>query len=151
MSRFLFGRRYTFTALVMAGLILVSGCNTESPGETADLKDTQWTLVSYADAQGEMVAPLPGTEITAEFTAEEIAGRAGCNHYFGSYDINGAELTLGPVAATEMWCAEPEGTMAQEQAYLVALQATAGYRVEGETLTLLDADGAPLATFSPAG
>lgn len=121
---------------------------TEAP--TA-LEGTQWTLVSYVNSQGETVTVLPGTEITAEFTADQIAGGAGCNRYFASYQVDGAGITFGPVGATEMWCAEPDGTMAQERDYLAALEAVTGYQVEEDTLTLMDADGAQIATFTQAG
>jgi heat shock protein HslJ len=115
------------------------------------LEGTQWTLVSYVNSQGATVTVLPGTEITAEFTADQIAGGAGCNRYFASYQVDGAGITFGPVGATKMWCAEPDGTMEQENDYLAALEAATGYQVEGDTLTLLDADGEPIATFTQAG
>ena len=37
--------------------------------------------------------------------------------------------------------------MEQEQAYLASLASVAGYRVQGEQLELLDAEGATVATF----
>jgi len=125
----------------------------ETPTDEAPaaLNGTQWTLASYVDSQGETVHVLPDTELTAQFTTDQIAGSAGCNDYFASYQIDGAGLTVGPVGATRKACDEPAGIMAQERDYLAALKAATGYQVEGDTLRLLDAEGAPMATFTPAG
>jgi heat shock protein HslJ len=117
----------------------------------AALEGTQWRLVSYANGQGETVNVLPETEITAEFTADQITGGAGCNLYTGSYHGDDAAITFGPISATEKWCAEPDGTMAQERDFLATLEAATGYQVEANALALLDANGAPIATFTQAG
>jgi heat shock protein HslJ len=115
------------------------------------LEGTRWTLVSYLNSQGETVYVLPGTEITAEFSADRIAGIAGCNNYFASYQIEKSGISFGPVGATEMWCAEPEEIMVQEHDYLTALEAAGAYLVEGDTLALMDAKGNPVATFTQTG
>jgi heat shock protein HslJ len=47
-------------------------------------------------------------------------------------------------------CGEPERVMEQEGAYLAALARAAAYRLEGDRLALLDADGARVATFAAA-
>jgi heat shock protein HslJ len=111
------------------------------------LEGTSWVLVSYRD--GSDLSPvLDGTEITADFVEGELTGSAGCNNYFSSYTLDGAELTVGPAGATRKMCGAPEGIMEQEQAYLSLLDAVAGYRALGSQLELLDAEGAVVATFS---
>jgi heat shock protein HslJ len=125
----------------------------ETPTDEAPaaLDGTQWTLVSYVDSQGETVHALSGTEITAEFTADQMAGGAGCNNYLASYQVLDNTLTLGPVGTTRKTCGEPAGIMVQEGDYLAALEAAASYQVEADALTLVDADGAPIATFTQNG
>jgi heat shock protein HslJ len=47
---------------------------------------------------------------------------------------------------TRMFCAG-EGVMEQEMAYLQALEKAATFKIEGEMLTLFDAQGLILATY----
>jgi heat shock protein HslJ len=58
-------------------------------------------------------------------------------------------MSISDVAHTEMWCADPEGVMDQEQAFLAALAPVASYRLAGQRLELLDGTGAVLLTFAP--
>jgi heat shock protein HslJ len=120
------------------------------PVQAVQLEGSSWKLVSYHDGESALVSVLNGTEITAAFAESKLSGSAGCNNYFASYDFEGETLTLGPAATTRKMCAEPEGIMEQERAYLAALASVAGYRVEGERLELLDAEGALVATFEAA-
>jgi heat shock protein HslJ len=78
----------------------------------------------------------------------KVAGTSGCNRYSGTYELSGANgIKFGPLAMTEMACAEP--VMAQEQAFARALVATTSYNTSGGILTLKDSSGADLATFKP--
>jgi heat shock protein HslJ len=106
------------------------------------LEGTQWVLVML-----EGQAPLPGTVPSAEFSAEELSGTAGCNHYFGAYTASGSDITIGDLAQTEMYCADPEGVMDQEQAFVTALASAAGYRLAGARLELLDSAGDVILVF----
>jgi heat shock protein HslJ len=58
--------------------------------------------------------PIPGTTITATFEDGQVRGSAGCNSYFGSYQVNGDKISVGQMGITEMACLEPEGVMDQE-------------------------------------
>ena len=118
-------------------LILVPGlfaCSS-GPGE-AMLEDVAWVLESYGEP-GNLKAVIADTEITAEFVSAEetVKGSAGCNSYFGSYELKGSQLSIpGPIAATEMYCMEPEGVMDQEQEYLAVLQLAESYEIDGDEL-----------------
>jgi heat shock protein HslJ len=46
-----------------------------------------------------------------------------------------------------MYCSEPEGVMDQEARYLTLLESTAGYRIDGDQLNLLDEDGKTLLSY----
>jgi heat shock protein HslJ len=133
----------TLIIAVMALAVLLVGCGA-GPVSGADLQDTRWVLVTLG---GE--APLPDTAPSAEFSAEQISGSAGCNTYFGTYEVSGGELSISDVANTEMWCMEPEGVMDQEQAFLAALASVASYRLVGERLELLDGTGGVILLFEP--
>ena len=94
-------------------------------------------------------SPLAGRAPSAEFAADQISGSAGCNTYFGTYEVSDGEITIGDLAVTEMWCMEPEGVMDQEEAFLAALASVTGYRLAGEQLELLDGTGETILSFEP--
>jgi heat shock protein HslJ len=127
--------------LVLA--VTLSGCS-PSPTESASLEGTRWALVAL---EGEPL--LTGTAPSAEFSADEISGSTGCNRYFGTYAVSGSDCTISNVASTEMWCADPEGVMDLEDAFLAALASATGYRLTGEQLELLDATDSVVLTFGP--
>jgi heat shock protein HslJ len=113
------------------------------------LKGTVWELRSYNSGEEALVSSLAGTEITAVFDGDgSLAGSAGCNSYTASYETDGDSVTIGPVATTRMMCAEPEGIMEQEAAFLAALGSATTYQIRGETLELTDDDGTRIAILA---
>ena len=104
------------------------------------LEGTEWVLTSFID--GEAVAStLNGTEITLQLAGGEIAGSAGCNSYFGTYEVSGSDITMGALGMTEMYCMDPEGVMDQETNYLDTLGNATSFELDGNQLTLNTADG----------
>lgn len=53
--------------------------------------------------------------------AGKVAGNGSCNRFFGSAEVSGDSIKLGPLASTRMMC--PEAVMNQETKYINALQA----------------------------
>ena len=130
---------YLTIALIVLALLLV-GC-----GSRAALEDTQWVLVAL---NGD--PPLTNTSPSAEFSADQISGSAGCNHYFGEYTVRDANITIGDLARTEMYCVDPEGLMVQEDNFLAALESAASYRLVSERFELLDANGSVVLVLESA-
>ena len=100
-------------------------------------EDTIWVLGSYGEA-GSLNAVLEDTEINIEFVSAEgrMKGSAGCNSYFGSYEVNQDKLTIkSPIGSTMMACPEP--VMKQELEYLSALQTAESYKIEDGQLTII--------------
>jgi heat shock protein HslJ len=90
--------------------------------------------------------PLPiGVEVTAIFTPGEdgqdnaLNGGAGCNGYFGSYTIEGQNLTIGPLGITQMMC--DEQVMEVESAFLAGLENAQSYQTVLKQLTITTASG----------
>ena len=100
-----------------------------------------WEVTSFL--QGDGVSSLvEGSRITATFAeGGKLSGSAGCNDYTGTYTLGAGELKITDVSATELACEIPAGVMEQEQAFLAALPRTAGYTLEGRSLTLLTEEG----------
>ncbi len=113
------------------------------------LENIQWALVSYVGADGTMMDVLPDTTITAQFADGQVSGNSGCNSYSGSYELDGSNITFGPIAGTLMACA-PE-IMKQEAAYLANLGKAAQFNLDKEgQLALSDADGNLLLLYTEA-
>ncbi len=109
--------------------------------EPLQLEGTDWVLDAYNDGGGAFVNLIEGTQITAEFGEDgSLSGSAGCNTYNTTYQVEGRNITIEPVALTQMLCAEPEGAMDQEAKYLQALSTAATFRNFNIALNLFDAD-----------
>lgn len=111
------------------------------------LENKLWGLTSYLNLDGQMVTILPDTKVTAEFKDDSVAGLASCNNYFGTYELNGNELSVGPLGMTEMYCAEPAGVMEQEGQYLNLLQQVKTFHIEEERLVMADENGEPVLEY----
>ena len=97
-----------------------------------------WTLTDLDGA-----APIEGTDITLGFNDKDdrVHGNAGANNYMGGFTHAGlGQLTFTPLATTQMYRADPPGTMEQEARYLKLLQRVDGYQLNGQNLALLSGD-----------
>ncbi|MHA6523560.1 META domain-containing protein [Tessaracoccus sp. G1721] len=133
------------TAVVAASLLLAScaAATPASPPSEGDLAGVTWLL---EDLAGE--APADGSPVTVHFADDgALFGSGGCNRFAGTYEIDGATLTVGDaLPSTMMACADD--VMALEASFFTALTDARGFAVDGETLTLNDEGGAALGTFA---
>lgn len=137
-------RRTHALILVSLLLLLAPACFAgDAAVEASQLAGPEWILVAYRKSR-----PIEGTEITATFDDGQVSGSGGCNHYFGSYDVQGRAIQIGPLAWTEMACMEPEGVMEQEAAVLQYLADAETFRVDGDRLFVYWNDHEAL-TFEP--
>lgn len=114
----------------------------ESMKPDVTLTNTYWKLV---ELNGAAVAPGEGKELHMILRREDqVAGYAGCNQFTGSVTVNGDGLAVGPIASTRRMCPE---VMAQEDAFLQALENAHRYDISGEDLALEDASGAVAMRF----
>ena len=120
---------------------------TLGPAEPVPFEGNAWSLKFISD--GEDLNPvLMSVEVTALFEDGQVTGSAGCNTYSGSYELDGRNLTIGPLDLTANTCEDPEGVMLQEDVYVTALGAVAGYDVVGGVMVLTDEMGETLLGFS---
>jgi putative lipoprotein len=109
------------------------------------LTDTNWILVSYGDPAAPQAVP-EDTVITAVFSTDGmLSGFSGCNQYSASYTVQEQQLTLGPVAMTQMACSTG---MEMEQAYLSTLGTAQQYAISGLKLTVTYNQGAGVLTYT---
>ncbi len=123
-------------AALLLFTFILAACGTTNGNSL--LEDKVWVLKSHGEPDN-LISVLQDTEITATFDSSErkVTGSAGCNSYFGPYEVKGNNFTIsGPIAATEMACLEPEGVMAQETLYLRTLQFAESYKIQGSELRI---------------
>ena len=93
-------RRYADTVIVIREGTTLNGCGGDIlPPER--LADTDWAIVEI-DGQA-----VQGPNYVLHFSVDRLSGQAGCNSFSGGYSPSGETLTVGPVAATRMFCPDP--------------------------------------------
>lgn len=128
-----------------AGDVLLTFHKALSPALTG----TPWQLMAYNNGQGGVVSTIAGSNVTATFDDNGgLSGFAGCNNYTASYEVTADTIEIGSGVSTRKFCAQPDGVMAQETAYLQALEMADSYTIEGSTLILSTTEGATMARFS---
>jgi len=120
-----------------------------APG-LAGLEGTSWTATGINNGKQAVVTSAATATITAEFGADNaLSGFGGCNTYTSTWTTTEPDgLTIGPVASTRKACEQE--LMDTEQQYFAALAKVATYQVEGNSLTLRDADGATQVSYTLA-
>ncbi len=93
-------------------------------------------LSSFDDTKTELVLQTDGR---ASMTV-------GCNRMNATVAIGEAGMKFGPIMATKMMC--PPRVMTLEGVFQNAIGRTAAFKLEGETLQLLDASNSVVATFT---
>ncbi|MGJ8564470.1 MAG: META domain-containing protein [Alphaproteobacteria bacterium] len=74
----------------------------------------------------------------------EMSGHGGCNNFFGTYDLNGTKLTVGPLASTKKMCRD---SMEAESAFISALQQARRIDATHFSLVLFGVNGDTLLTL----
>ena len=111
------------------------------------LEHNLWLLDSYRNADGDLVAIVPDSEITLEFADLGVNGSAGCNGYFGSVTAEGSSITISEVFSNLLLCSQDD-LMNQEAAYLHLLPTVAAYEIADDQLRMTNTEGDVVLTFS---
>jgi putative lipoprotein len=104
----------------------------------APLANTYWRLTSLGGEAYSHQSKNREPHIKFSQADERLSGFTGCNEFTSSYSLDGNTLALGEVAATQKACIEG---MDIEQPYLQALRKVNRYRISGNRLQLIGADG----------
>jgi heat shock protein HslJ len=124
-------KKYVF---VLLALLILSAC---SSGNSASVTGT-WKLVSYGPASSQTPAAAD-VDTSIEFKDGQVNGNVGCNGFGGDYRVDGDKLTFGSIVSTMMFCEGPVGD--QESGTLAVLKDTTKFTLDGDTLTIISADG----------
>jgi heat shock protein HslJ len=117
--------------------------------QKVSLPGSSWNVTSYNNGKGGVTTLVAGSDLTFEFGEEgTVSGTGGVNRYNGPYTVDGSDISIGPLALTEM-AGDPE-LMEQEQAFVKALETSAQWKVTKGELELRDADGSAMVFADPA-
>jgi heat shock protein HslJ len=131
-------------AFLLAFTIVLSACGDDEPSGPEALEGVSWVLTQFVAEDGS--TEIVSVGVNAEFDGSTISGVSGCNQYNAPYEASGNEIAFGPVAGTQMACAEPE--MGTEARYLQLLESVATFEVEGRAMSMSDGEGTPVLQFS---
>jgi putative lipoprotein len=136
---------------VVIALLTMAACNSNEPQPPASSSDqvthelagTRWALVQLGDKPVTVSEGGREAYIALNSADGSVVGHAGCNRISTKYKQTGAQLSFGDVIATRMFCPD----MPTETALLEAMKVTAGWRIKGSQLELLNARQMPVARF----
>jgi heat shock protein HslJ len=76
-------------SVFLAVALLMVAC----AGTAGKFEDTTWVLESYGPPANPKTV-IQGIEVTATFNSADarVTGKAGCNNYFGSYEVKGSKV-----------------------------------------------------------
>ena len=129
--------------LLVVAICALTAC--AAKGRASALEDTKWIVESLGPKDGPtavLESNVTGAA-SAQFDSAEgkVTGATGCNRFLASYSLKDDTLAISTVAATEMFCADPEGVMQQERLYLELLASAETYEIQDDRLTITCADG----------
>jgi heat shock protein HslJ len=111
----------------------------------------KWVVTAFL-REGALARTLPDTEITLVLADDgSLIGSGGCNVYRSMCVANGGSIEIAALFTTRKFCAEPEGVTEQEAAYLEVLPQARSYRLDGDTLHMLAAEGPTVAELTRVG
>ena len=139
-------------AAVIVALLTMAACSSNvrqppaSPGTnevTYELAGTRWALMQLGTKTVTISDGGREAYIWLNSTDGSVVGHAGCNRLSTTYKQKDAQLSFDDVIVTRMFCPD----MPTETALLEAMAATAGWRITGSQLELLDEQQKPIARF----
>jgi heat shock protein HslJ len=142
-------RSLNLLAVMVAGALLITAIfahaadsatslETGPPSAANNLTGITWRVVELSGVP--VATSLHGEQpfILFNEAKRQATGYAGCNRFFGGYDLDGAALTFGLMGATKMACPDLEEGLETE--FFKVLHATRRWEIVGGSLRLLSGD-----------
>jgi heat shock protein HslJ len=138
--------RIVLLIFFLGSVILTSACQSRAPQkqQTINLSNSSWQLTGIHNKQVMTSSMGEGIFLTFEAFENQVSGFAGCNRFFGNYQVgeNGT-LTLNAIGSTKMMCRN----MATETEFLNTIRMVNQYKITGQTLEFYQNE-TRLATFT---
>ena len=135
-------------SLAVAALLFtlgISACGSSKPTVVGS-----WTLSSFTYRATTVEAATPPA--TIEFAKDgKVTGNTGCNQFGGRWTTDATELRFSAIGLTSRACNDSNGSLtAQESAMELTFSRPQTYSIDGNRLTIGNADGSVSATFTRA-
>ncbi len=111
--------------------------------DAAQLTNTYWKILRLGDTEVAASEGLREPNLILRAGDPRFTATVGCNQITGTYEQKADRLAFGAAAGTRMACPPPLDAWETQLSGLLA--DTAGWRIDGQTLELLDDAGNPLA------
>jgi heat shock protein HslJ len=114
------------------------GTGRGEPLYSDNLMGVEWRV---SELSGHRVVPSVDRQqpfIIFDAAKTQASGYAGCNRFFGGYELNGKVLKFGPIGATKRACSDLEEGVETE--IFKVFDATRSWRIVDGTLELLNGD-----------
>ena len=134
-----------FIIIISLLISILISCSSSKEKASATITDKNWML---KELNGTPV-PVTGTKqpfIILHKKESRVNGNAGCNNFFGSYQINGVQITISNVGATKMACQDME----LENNFFQLLQSPLTFSINGDELIFKNNNGNVSAIFEKA-
>ena len=133
LSGFWYGVAAMFGAAALAGGQALA----QSDG---GLAGSSWTPVELLGVR------VAGTKVAFQFKdGGQASGFAGCNNWFGRYDVSGADIAFQSIGTTRKLC---QGyAMELERSVLLVLETAKSYALAGDSLSIKSAEGTVIGRF----
>jgi heat shock protein HslJ len=127
------------------GASVIQGCTVPPPAETPreavpapkmPVSDGSWELVTSSFIGAGRIPGVP--RATLGFREGRLSAFSGCNRASANAFHSDGRLEVAALAATRRGCPEPLGTF--EARFFKLLRSQPVYRVDGDTLTLVDGE-----------
>ena len=112
---------------------------------TASLTNTYWKILRIGEDELAVGEGRREPNLILRQDERRFTATVGCNQLTGEYSLVGDVLSFGTAAATMMACEPPLDAWEAKLGDLLAR--TVGFRIDGQTLELLDATGGSLGLF----
>lgn len=124
-------------------VVILSACTASSSSLTGT-----WRLVAYGPEES-MTPAVSDAEAILTFGEDGAVGaNSGCNSMGGEYQVEGNKITFSEMTSTLMAC--DDDRMAQESAFAQALNGTATFEIEDNTLAITNGDMVLVFSSAPA-
>lgn len=129
-------------------LYLLSACSSSKKSRT-DMTTSLFQKWQLTTLNEKLAGYDPAKPLYIEFNEADsrISGSGGCNRFFSTFKKEGSALSFNPIVSTKMYCGEEVTSL--EADFLAALSKTTSYKLEKDTLILLNGDDGT-ATFTKA-
>lgn len=125
-------------SVILIAMLLVSCMKKATPlfeTEAANIEGIQWVLTEVGGSPVSPMADDKQPHILPDPEQKQAKGFAGCNNFFGSYELDGYSLKFGPVGSTRNACPDLEMSLTAE--VFKALDQTREWKIQGCKLLFL--------------